>query len=95
MDEFWKAIDTQLELLKKAKSADDVLAILPRIPGTSSGDGFFAGGGGDGDVASSLSEAGWTMARYKAHYYWCMQAPNGDLITYVEGDIYRGNTMLP
>ena len=92
MDDFWKAIETQLEVLKKAKTADDVLFILRKHP-DSSGHGFFAGGGGDGDVASSLSEAGWTMVWYRANYYWCMQAPNGDLISYVEGDIYRGNSL--
>ena len=93
MDAFWEAIDTQLELLKKAKTADDVLFILRKVPGVSSGHGFFAGGGGHGDVASSLSEAGWTMVTFKANYDWCMEAPNGDLISYVEGDIYRGNSL--
>lgn len=91
-NEFWQRIDMQLDALKTARSATDVIAILDE---PSSGDAFFAGSGGDGDVASSLREAGWDMVMYDAHYYWVMRAPNGDLITYVEGDVFRGNQMLP
>ena len=95
LDAFWAEIDRQLLELKSAKSADDVLRICPAVPGVSSGEGFFAGSGGDGAVSSSLLVAGWQMVSYDAHYYWCMRAPNGDKVTYVEGDLYRGNQMLP
>src|SRR2546427_572624 len=57
-------------------------------------EGFFAGSGGDGSVEDALSEAGWRHTWRKAHYYWVMQAPNGDKITYVEGDIYRGDVAM-
>lgn len=92
IDLFWAHIDTQLEALKTVGSADEVIAVLDP---PSSGDAFFAGSGGDGSVADSLRDAGWTTAVYEADYYWVMKAPNGDLITYVEGDVYRGNTMPP
>lgn len=100
-DNFWTVIEAQLIELRTAKTADDVVRILslernPHGPGVAAGDadGFFAGGGGDGSVWAALADAGWSTVWRKASYYWAMQAPNGDLITYVEGDIYRGDRRL-
>ena len=106
LDAFWAAVDAQLEELKTAQTADDVLRILAneRDPyytllgdtethGPGHGrDGFFAGGGGDGSVWGSLREAGWHTVWSEAGYHWCMRSPCGDAITYVEGDIYRGDS---
>lgn len=96
LDTFWAVIDAQLTELKSAKNADDVLRILandrnPYGPGTSGGDGFFAGSGGDTGVDDALTEAGWTYLWSRAGYWWAMRAPDGSAITYVEGDIYRGD----
>ncbi len=88
---FWEAIDAQLLELRMAKTADDVIRILPAQPGMSSGDGFFGGGGGDDIIDGPLIQAGWKHITYEAPYHFSMRAPNGDEITYVEGDIYRGN----
>jgi hypothetical protein len=89
-NEFWAKIEAQLEQLKTAKTADDVLRILP---GRSPGEGFFEGGGGDDGVDESLYEAGWQYVWSEANYYWCMKSPDGtSFITYVEGDIYPTNT---
>ncbi len=90
LDDFWAAIDAQLLALRDATTADDVLRILPVTPMTS-GNGFFAGSGGDDTVEEALRAAGWTVVWYEAHYHYAMRAPNGDVITYVEGDIYRGD----
>jgi hypothetical protein len=92
LDGFWAEIDRQLAELRTAKTADDVIRICPAVPGTSAGEGFFAGSGGDGQVIDALYAAGWTVTWREAHYYWVMRAPNGDLLTYVEGDLYRGDT---
>lgn len=92
LGDFWKFIEMQLEELKSAKSADDVIRILGGKENASSGDAFFGGGGGDETVWDSLYEAGWKHVWSDADYYWCMKAPDGSEITYVEGDIYRGNT---
>lgn len=89
--DFWEAIDTQLDQLKSAKSAADVLRILPPVEDLSSGDGFFAGGGGDYTPCDSLYEAGWTTIWFEAPYYYAMRAPDGSAITYIEGDIYNGD----
>ncbi len=95
MDKFWEAITAQLTELKTAKTADDVLRIpaTERVPfggGEGSGDGFFAGSGGDDTVYGALYAAGWRTAWYEASYHYAMTAPDGSGITYVEGDIYRG-----
>ncbi len=97
MAEFWDQIEAQLKELHEARGADDVLRILSpeRIPegGSSStaGDGFFAGSGGDGTVGGALVDAGWSYVWRKANYWWAMRGPDGSVITYIEGDIYRGN----
>lgn len=88
---FWDDIHAQYEALKSAKSADDVLRICPKIPGMSAGDGFFEGSGGDEQVYDALLAAGWKTIWMDADYFWAMRAPNGDVISYVEGDLYRGD----
>jgi hypothetical protein len=99
--EFWNEVDQQLEELKSAASADEVLAILSpkRNPyrhtdgdlNMISGDAFFAGGGGDSTPADSLLLAGWRYIWSEAPYYYALEAPDGSRITYVEGDVYRGD----
>lgn len=96
-DPFWTTIREQLDELTKAKSADDVLRVLieernPYGPGTSSAPGFFAGSGGDDTVMEALREAGWEIVWSEAAYHYCMRAGDGSTITYVEGDIYPGDT---
>lgn len=87
-DEFWKLIDAQLKELESAKGADDVIRILGE---SGPGDAHFAGSGGDGTVRASLFTAGWELVWQEAHYFWVMKAPDGSMITYIEGDIYRGD----
>jgi hypothetical protein len=89
---FWDMIDKQLTDLRTARTADDVIRILGGVEQASSGDAFFAGSGGDGTVYESLIDAGWRVVWAEASYYWVAEAPNGDKVTYVEGDIYRGDT---
>ncbi|MFJ3634611.1 hypothetical protein [Streptomyces sp. NPDC090112] len=97
-DNFWAVIRAQLRELKSAQSADDVIGILahdrnpygPNWDGAD-GDAFFAGSGGDYSVWDSLDDAGWTQIWAEWHGYYAMRAPDGSVITYVEGDIYRGD----
>lgn len=72
-------------------SPDDVIAAYPHQEGISAGQGFYEGDGDD--LADELSSAGWRSVRWEAPYYWCMKAPNGQLLSYVEGDLYRGNKL--
>jgi hypothetical protein len=89
---FWGDINRQLTELRTATTADDVLRILPG--GEGGADGFFAGSGGDDTVMEALQAAGWTVIWARASYYYVMRAPDGDEITYVEGDILRGDQAL-
>ncbi|MGV9693421.1 hypothetical protein ACWDUX_30435 [Streptomyces sp. NPDC003444] len=98
-DPFWTAIRAQLKELERAESADDVLRILahennpdqayprPNRPD----EGFFGGSGGEDTVREALEEAGWKVLWSRAPYWYAITAPDGSEITYIEGDIYRGN----
>lgn len=92
MSGFWEAINEQCEAMRKARSADEVIDTLNRYGPASAGDAFFAGSGGDVQVDGCLREAGWGYVWFKAEYYWVMRAPDGSLLTYIEGDVYRGDT---
>lgn len=90
--EFWQVIDEQIERLRTATTADEVIAIIgPGEPGVGVGDAFFAGGGGDVLPNTPLRSAGWRCVWAEAEYFWVMQAPDGSAITYIEGDIYKGD----
>jgi len=105
MDTFWETIEAQLADLEEATTAARVIEILgldknpygeescmTREPNSKRG--FFAGSGGDGSVRAALGRAGWRTTWAEASYYYVMEAPNGDLITYVEGDVYVGDTVI-
>lgn len=93
---FWAVIDQQIDQLRQARSADDVVHILATKdnpygdPQISSAPAFFAGSGGDKSVLGALSAAGWSVVWAEASYYYAMEAPDGSSITYIEGDIYPG-----
>ncbi|MFF3416804.1 hypothetical protein ACFYW9_19205 [Streptomyces sp. NPDC002698] len=94
-DPFWITVRGQLAELKEAKSAGDVVRILsaernPYKHDSIAADGFYAGGDGD-DFSDALDEAGWGFLWSKARYWFAMQAPDGSKVTYVEGDIYKGD----
>jgi hypothetical protein len=102
-DPFWIAVKAQLTELREAASADDVLRILspernpyrlddPNWDGMDgAAEGFFAGSGGGYSVDDALDDAGWRYLWSRANYWWAMRAPDGSVITYCEGDIYRGD----
>ncbi|MBT2609909.1 hypothetical protein J7I97_16915 [Streptomyces sp. ISL-87] len=89
LDGFWKFIEAQLKELESARTADDVIRTMRADDCV--GDAFFAGSGGDESVWGALHTAGWTTIWVEADYYFAMRAPDGSAITYVEGDIYRGD----
>lgn len=91
MNAFWTAIDELCNRLEKAKTAAEVVAILNDYHEPSVGDAFFEGSGGDRSVREALDEAGWTVVWSEASYHYAMRAPDGSLLTYVEGDVYLGD----
>jgi len=89
LDMFWAVIDEQLQELRTAKNADDVLRILANDKGPDRG--FFAGSGGDETVSDALHTAGWELVWSESSLCYTMRAPDGSVITYIEGDIHRGD----
>jgi hypothetical protein len=94
---FWAAVNQQLSETSHAKTVNDVLRIFSaeRNPYGAdfdgmAGDAFFAGSGGDKTLFGALTEAGWRVIMRKAPYFWAMTSPDGEKLTYIEGDIYRG-----
>lgn len=90
--DFWDAVRQQVTELRHAKTADDVLRILSRERNpygadTGSGEGFFAGD--SDDMLETLLDAGWHTTWVEAGYNFKIQAPNGDILHYCEGDIDR------
>lgn len=52
---------------------------------------FFAGSGGDATLDDALEHAGWQMVGFTASYYYIMTHPHtGEALTYIEGDVERG-----
>ncbi|WP_331732949.1 hypothetical protein OG613_48990 (plasmid) [Streptomyces sp. NBC_00015] len=97
-DPFWTAIAEQHTELQAARTADDVIRILshdrnPHGPNWdgAAGDAYFAGSGGDRTVNAALHAAGWTTIWAESALYYVKRAPDGSVITYIEGDIYRGD----
>lgn len=95
MTDFWQAVDAQIAELGTAKDADDVVNILNAYGSPSSGDAFFGGSGGDATVWGALYQAGWSVVWMDADYFWCMRSTTGSKVTYVEGDIYKGDSRTP
>ncbi|MBM9624733.1 hypothetical protein [Streptomyces zhihengii] len=89
LDTFWAAINQQLEQLRTATNADDVLRTLATDQGPDRG--FFAGSGGDETVSAALHHAGWELTWAESSIDYTMRAPDGSMITYIEGDILRGD----
>ncbi len=95
---FWDEIKAQVDRISKAKSVTEVLNILndptyteSAAYASGSGDAFFGGSGGDDNLFEALSDAGWKVTSLESDYYFVAVAPNGEVLTYIEGDVYRGN----
>jgi hypothetical protein len=86
---YWDQIDKVTKTVETAKTPDEVVALLLTIAPPSSGDAFY---GGDGDdLLAALYDAGWASHRYEAPYYWVVTAPNGEHLSYTEGDVSKGD----
>lgn len=98
-DPFWTNVDNQLDRIEEVKpnSASYLIFLMNQYRtdyGMSDGEAFFEGSGGDRQLLDSLLEAGWKVKRMEAGYYYSAVHPEtGDVITYIEGDVYRGDRM--
>lgn len=91
MNTFWKIIDAQLDTIEDMKpdTFEGIRQIMPTAPGESAAPAFFGGSGGDRNLWSALSVAGWVRTWSEASYHYkAMHPATGERITYCEGDIY-------
>jgi hypothetical protein len=92
MDNYWLHYANTLSRIEKEEpeTFDELKAILDTFMPPSSGEAFFPDGA-DETLAGTLSEAGWTI-HYRESYFWTAKHDtSGEWITYVEGDLYRGD----
>ena len=92
---FWTDYDDGCRNLDGVQSVDEVIAICKRWWGRSSGEAFFPGGSGDAELLSILMGAGWEPVWVQAYYFFAIRDPQGDGLTYTEGDIDRGIAKRP
>ena len=103
-DQFWQVIHDQLEELRTAESADDVLRILATEKNpyatvlgtwaspTTDSPAFFAGNNRDSSVMITLRSAGWLIRGNLREYI--ARSPDGmSAISYTEGHIDRATVM--
>lgn len=93
---FWESVESSLDEIAKATDIDQVVDVLNRYfaedwSHSCAGDAFFPGSGGDRQLKEALQTAGWTIVWAEAPYYYVARARSGQLLTYIEGDVYRGD----
>lgn len=94
-DKFWAAIDVALDEIENTSSVDEVIDILNRHfaeewAHATDGEAFFPGSGGERQLDDALNR-GWSIVWSEAPYYYVARDPAGGLLTYIEGDVYRGD----
>ena len=100
---FWESIAVTLRDIVETMPCefDEVKEILDATGnpddtdyGTRTADtSFFAGSGGDNQLCTALCAAGWVYVWAEANYWYVMRHPlSGDVLTYTEGDVQRGDT---
>ena len=100
---YWGGIKDGLAQIaaEKPQTFDGVKAILDFMPCDAAdrdgvaGDAFFGGSGGDYNLRDALADAGWRLVWSEASYWWAMRSTTGEVLTYVEGDVYRGDRNKP
>lgn len=102
--DFWGEVNRQLDqiITDKPTTFDAVKAILDSSPllndyaGVRTADQtFFAGGGGDESLRDALEAADWRVTWSQQWYYYVIigPGPGFEAITYIEGDVMRGDTV--
>jgi hypothetical protein len=90
VDEFWAAIDSQLDAIERDRPS--TFEGLRAVLGGSRDGAFFGGSGGDRSLLSALRVAGWRVLWMQAGYFYAVQHPvSGEVVTYIEGDVLLGN----
>lgn len=92
-DTYWANYEDCLDVIvtRRGGTVEGVINVCNEHYPPSSGDAFFPGGA-DRDLLGTLEErGGWRIVWSEASYFWVAQDRNGDRLTYIEGDIQRGD----
>ena len=98
VDTYWTKVAAVREALAEAKpsTAAEVIAILKEHDPMTihlTGDAFYSGSGDGGSLAEDLEAAGWRYAWAEADYYYVIRHEGtGEALTYIEGDVYAGDS---
>jgi hypothetical protein len=96
MKTYWDAYAQTLARIveEKPQTVDELKAILDGFTPPSSGIAFFPGGA-DETLGEAMHLAGWVIDWREGDYLWVGRSKTGEVLTHVEGDIYRGDATLP
>jgi hypothetical protein len=96
-DDYWANVNNALDAIRdRGDTVDDVMRILKEHFTPSSLEAFCADGGGDRRLYDELMSvrSDWAVVWEEADYYYVLRDRNGDMLTYVEGDVSRGDTAV-
>jgi len=104
---FWEAVADCGRRIRKTRTVDEAITALqecfpnpnfPNHPDNAAepyadpgADAFFPGGGGDDGFYDMLDDAGWKIVWADADYFFVAHDHHGQPLTYIEGDVYRGD----
>ncbi|WP_396909975.1 hypothetical protein [Mycolicibacterium sp.] len=93
MDAHWENYDAALnEIRADGATVDDVMRILKNRFEPSSSEAFFPGGADRSLLGVLRGERDdWQIVWIDADYYWCVSDKQGNTMSYIEGDVERGN----
>lgn len=94
-NDYFDRIDSANAAINAATTVDEIIAICDKhfpaeIAAGADGDSFYPGGA-DEDLFSSLNLDTWTFPWIRSEFFFSIQDPQGNIMTYIEGDLYRGN----
>ncbi|WP_243224572.1 hypothetical protein [Microbacterium sp. CIAB417] len=94
LNNYWAAYHSTLKKIadEKPQTFDSLKGLLDAFHEPSAGDAFFPGGA-DETLGDALYEAGWRIDWREGDYLWVATSRTGETITYIEGDVYRGNKL--
>lgn len=88
---YWAKYDETLTRVRTEHPTTlaELKVILDDFEPPSSGAAFFPGGADD-TLGEALDDAGWGVEWLEGDYLWQARSRTGDVIHYVEGDVYPG-----
>lgn len=92
-DPYWTNYEACLDKIVTGRGATvaGVIEICNEHFEPSSGEAFFPGGADRDLLGTLMDRGGWSTVWVEAHYYFAIRDANGDVLSYIEGDIERGN----